>query len=335
MNIINDLARSGCWDYRATIAPMTIGVPLAVEAGIFIKNVYQKPEEIKEKLLSAKKFIVDAFTASEKKTTKEKIIKISKNIFIAILAISFGGTLSFLSIAFLPSSMAISCAVLSIFYTGKLVVKSKCIIKQLERKEGESRKEARKRITLLVMKMMTIITLTLAAGGILGYIVKPLLTSGFVWHPYIPFQTKMVAFFEYIAVGVVHLALSTRNIIKKKPKDAIFHLFAAALSFIFPFYYLNCGSMRLHHSFYGLLFMTLPYRATQFFGTLVSLDSSLSMIVSKRGYTDLSKRSLSFRLYDFMNIVVKNFAAFFPSYSGSLVGQEINNCISEKKKQIS
>jgi hypothetical protein len=332
MNIITDFARSGFWDHKEFISSVAFGLPVAIEGGVFLKNVYQKPKLIKEKLTDIKDSIVHGLTAPEKKKTIEKVLHVAKNIFLVLLAISIASSLAYLSIVFLPSSMGLSVAMLSIIYTAKFFLYAKWFVNQCKVQEDETLEQARKRIILLVIKNLALIALSISACAILGYVVKPLFTA-FDWHPYIPFQTPLVVFLEYIAVGTVHLGLATKYIIQKKPNEAIFHIVAAALSLIFPLYYLNY-EMRLHHSFYGLVLMTLPYRPAKFFGSLVTFDSLLYFISPERGYFTMARWGQTFHSYDFINVVVEKFPFFFGTFSSAIAGQEINDGLKSNPKYL-
>lgn len=327
-NKIYNFVKSGCWEYKDIIGPAVCAIPLAVESGIFLKNAYQQPQILKKKFDSGKKFLVDAFTAPEKTTTKAKVLHVSKNIFITLLACSVAGTLAYLSIVFLPSSMAISVAMLSIFYTGKFFLEGKKFLNNLKIQKDETKVQAKKRITVLVIKTIAKVALLLTVGTVFTlFVAKPLLISGFTWHLKLPFQTNLVVFLEYASVGVLHLGLAGRSFLKKNKKDALFHLFAGALSFIFPTHYLHT-KMRLHHSFYGLILMALPYRSAKFIGTLVTLDSASYFISPKRGYFSVSDwGTKNFNSYDFINVLVGKFSALFKSYSTALAGQEINDTL--------
>lgn len=305
MNIITSFAKSGFWDYRNTIAPLAVALPLGVEAAILAKNIYQNPQLIKDKLLEIFK-------------------KASENIFTTIACVAIMAALAYGSIVLLPASMGISVAISAIYLTGKLFINAEKyknqIIQAFKAAPGEKPEETRKRVIINILKT-TALAVGLIAGAILfNHFIVPLITNGFSWSWTLPFQTKGVVFLEYASLGVVHGALAYSKFQKGDKAGALFHVLYAILSIVFPCFYWT-RDMRLHHSFYGIAMTALPFRATKILGSIITFDSSLYAIAPKRGYMAGDR----FHEYDFINLIIDKFSLFFNGYNAAIIANDINN----------
>jgi hypothetical protein len=247
-------------------------------------------------------------------------------------------TAAYFSAILLPGAMAITTAISAVFLIGKLFMNAgeykKQLIDAFTTRDGEDPVEAKKRIRKNILKAALLTVGAVAAIAIGAYILAPMITNGFSWGVALPLQTKGVVFAEYASVGALHGALAYNKWKKGDKLGAVYHLFAAALSFVFPAFYWN-NDMRLHHSFYGLLLMATPYRSLQFFGGMVTLDSSLYMLAPWRGYTSINALGLPQKNeYDFINSVVDNYSLFAGGYAGSMMLQNINdNWVKEDEKK--
>lgn len=339
MPSIHDIAKSGAWDYKDFIVPAAVAIPLALEGAILAKNIYQNPQFIKEKFLSLKNKVIESFTIQKDEKKSEAIKRIVKNCFILLSCLSLMAAAVYFSAILLPGAFAITTAISSVFLIGKLFVNfkeyKKQIVEAFSIKDGEDPEEARKRIRKNKLKALAIAVVAIATVAIAAYILMPMFAGGFCFSVSLPLQTKGVVFAEYAAVGVLHGALAYRQWKKGNKSGALFHIFAAALSFAFPGYYWN-HEMRLHHSFYGLLLMAAPSRSLKFFGSLVTFDSLLYMISPWRGYSAVNQwgYQLDYQ-YDFINSVVDNCALFAGAYAGANILENINNSFKKEKKKIS
>ena len=79
--------------------------------------------------------------------------------------------------------------------------------------------------------------------------------------------------------------------------------------------------MRPHHSFYGLALMAMPSRTAKMIGSMIILDSLSYMLQPLRGGVDASGK---FKQYDFINVIVDNFALFFNGFIGAGIAENIN-----------
>lgn len=304
MSSINSFAKSGTWDYKNIIVPAATAIPLALSAGSLAKKIFQNPHCIKEKFVAIKNQFIKAP---------------AKSTLIALACLGLMATAAYFSIILLPASMGIAAAISAIFLIGKTFLKApqykQKLIETFSAKPGEEAAVARKRIIKNIIKTALVAAAAIALFVVSWMVLGPLLTKGFSWSVSLPFQTKGVVFAEYATLGAIHAALSVSKFKKGKLKEGLFHLFAAALGFIFPAFYWG-GEMRLHHSFYGLLMMALPFRTTKFLGSLITFDSSLYMIAPARGYTDAIGR---FHSCDFINSIVDNFPTFTNTYVPALI----------------
>ncbi len=172
--------------------------------------------------------------------------------------------------------------------------------------------------------VIAIVSATLLAIG--AYFVIPMALHGFSWSlfQYLPFQTPAVVFAEYGAVGALHVGMACYKWKKGDKMGALFHLFAGALSFAFPAFYLH-NDMRLHHSFFGLLMMAAPSRPVQFLGSAITLDSALYALAPLRGYSHINALGVkTFRQYDFINSILDNGPLFAGSYAGAMMLENVN-----------
>jgi hypothetical protein len=331
MSTINNLAKYGMWDYKNIIAPLAAGLPLAVETAIFAKNIYQKPHIIKEKWQSLKDKVIESFTVHKGEERRDTIWRISKNSLLLLSCLSLMAAAAYGSVVLLPIGVSITTAITAIFLIGKLFLNAKEYKKQIvdafTQKKDEDPVAAKHRIRRNIIKAIAIGVITVAAIGIGIHILSPMISHGFSWSVSLPLQTKGVVFAEYAAVGVLHGAIACYKWKKGNRSEALFHLFAAALSFIFPAFYWN-GNMRLHHSFYGLLLMAAPSRTLKMFGTMATFDSALYMLAPLRGYWGTTPWGTPhFHEYDFINIVVDNVPLFAAGYASSMILENINKKI--------
>jgi len=330
MSAINSFSKSGFWDYKNIIVPTVVTLPLALNSISLLKNIYQNPKTVKEKALQFKSRIVKSFTTQPGETLRRGAIRIFKNILVTLLCAGLMGGAAFASISLLPASLSISVAISSIFLIGKLFFNAKNykkrILEAFRPRADEVPSEAKKRITKNIIKTILIATATIALIAISTYVLYPLLTKGFSWSVHLPFQTKGVVFAEYAGIGAIHGALGYSKYKNGNKSGALFHLFAGALSFAFPTFYLN-HDMRLHHSFYGLAMMALPSKTAKFLGSLITFDSSLYMLEPVRGFPNIYNTISG---YDFINSIVDKFPLFINTYVPALIVENINKNIAKK-----
>ncbi len=297
---------------QGTIAAVAVGAPLAIEAGLMVKNILNNPRFPLEKIAEFKNRLIQAFTPQKDETLEQTILKISKNVFLLIAFLAMSAATLYGAIYFLPMAAAIPLALTTIFYVGKAIAAAPEFFKQFSIQPGEDVFEARKRIAKLVIKVSVIGLLGLAGLGLAGYVVYPIITEGFRWTISLPFQTKPVVFLEYAFVGLIHLGLAIHHYIKGDKQTCLFHLFASAMSIIFPLYYWN-HEMRIHHSFLGLILMALPFRTMKWIGSAITFDSSMYMFMQNRSN------------FDFMNILWGNFPLFVGTESAAILAEGIND----------
>lgn len=330
MNAINSFAKSGMWDYKNIIVPAVIGVPLAVESIILAKNIYQKPHVITEKYNALKNKTIKSFTAQPFENKKDAIFRISKNAFILLSCLSLMAGAAYASILLLPGTFAITTAISSIFLIGKTFLNAKEYRKKFTNmfcaQEGEDPVIAKRRILKNIIKTTVITAIAVASIALVThFVLMPMLTNGFMWQIPLPFQTKGVVFAEYASIGVLNGALAYNKWEKGDKLGALYHLFIGALSFIFPAFYWNT-EMRLHHSFYGLLLMSTPYKPLQMLGSMVCFDSALYMLQPLRGYTSVNSFGFpQFHSYDFINTIVDTPSPYASGYASSLILENIND----------
>lgn len=333
MSAVSNFAKSGFWDYKNIIVPAAIAAPLAIEGAILAKNIYKNPSYPKEKLIHLKDRIVAAFTQQKGETDRQAVLRITKNIFLTLFCLALMAGAIYGSVILLPTSMAISVAISAVFAIGKLFANAeeykKQVIEAFTAKEGEAPEEARKRIRNNVIKTIVLGALGITAVVLGAYYLAPLL-SHFSWSVSLPYQTKGVVFMEYASIGVLHSGLAYSKWQKGEKGAALFHLFCGGLSIFFPFMYWN-NDMRLHHSFYGLLAMAMPFRAMKIFGGLVTCDSALYFLEPLRGYANAVG---NFVQYDFINSVVDNAPLLVGSYAGAMMLQSINDDLCTTKVDV-
>jgi hypothetical protein len=316
---IYSFAESGFWDYRNQIVSIAVGVPLAVEGIQMIKHIYQKPQIIKEKWHESRQILKHSFSIQSNEKRADVIKRIAKNVSMMLGCVSLMGGAVALSIYLLPASMSLSVAISSVLLIGKVFLHTreykKQIVESFTPYDGEDRRAARYRILKTAIKTGVVAAAALIAIAVGGYVIIPLF-SQFSWHVDLPFQTKPIVFLEYAMMGLLHLGVAIDQFRKGNRSRAIFHLTSAALSLFFPATYWNDRVMRLHHSFYGLLFMALPFRAARFLGSIVTFDSLLYKIAPYRGSPECGQ-------YDFINSIVDHFSLFWNSYVASILAQFI------------
>jgi len=152
-----------------------------------------------------------------------------------------GGSI-FASIYLLPSALAITVAISSVYLLGKLFLNAgdykKQIIDRFSAREGEDPVEAKKRILKNILKTIAIGVIASAAIAVgVYFVLATMLVNGFTWQLAIPLQTKRVVFAEYASVAALHDGLAVHKWKKGDKLGALFHVFAGALSFVFPAFY--------------------------------------------------------------------------------------------------
>lgn len=322
---MKQLARTGFFDYSGVIGPVAASLPLVIGTGVLIKKIYDNPQVVAQKCSELKKWVVTFFTPPG----DDAVRRVAKNIFKSLLVLGVCATAIYFSAILLPLSMAIPIAIQLVFRVGKFCVDYNENVKSIKKYFNkfamgplEDKSVWRKRVAKEVVKIVLPLLILGTVLTFAGIVVSPLLTGGFQWQLSVPFQTKAVVFLEYAAVGLLHLGLSVRSWRKGNRAEALFHLFATALSFGFPSFYLH-NDMRLHHSFYGLILMALPSRTAKIFGSFIAFDSSLYAFASQRGGFLHGK----FVEYDFINIVLEQFKLFVQLFSASLIVDSISASI--------
>jgi hypothetical protein len=329
MSSINSFIRSGFWDYKNTIVPVAVATPLIVEGVAAAKNIYKRPSFVVEKMREVKKNLLDAFTPRKDELTADAVKRIAKNIFTALACIGLMAAAGYIALHFLPSAIAISTAITAIYLIGKLFLNAASYKKQLieafTAKPNETPQETRKRVMKNVAKAALIAFTAIATIIIGGYVLSPLITKGFSWGVSLPFQTKAVVFLEYAFLGLIHGCLAYSKYRKGDKSGALFHLIAAVMSIVFPSVYMGDAVTRLHHSFYGLALMALPFRTTKFIGSMITFDSALYFSGIARGYQtiDVDGKPVLHQ-YDFINSIVDNFPLFVNTYAGATIANDLN-----------
>ncbi len=331
---MTQLAKTGFFDYAGVIGPVAASLPLVIGTGVLVKKIYDNPKIIDQKCSELKEWVVTSFTPHGSDAAR----RIAENIFKLLLVLGVCATIIYFSAVLLPIAMAIPIAIQLVFRVGKFCVDYNENVKSIKKyfdslKMGkfEDRAVWRKRVAKEIVKIVLPLVILGAILTCAGIIVSPLITGGFQWHLSVPFQTKAVVFLEYAAVGLLHLGLAARSWRKGNRAEALFHLFATALSFGFPSFYLSNNDMRLHHSFYGLILMALPSRTAKIFGSFVTFDSILYAVANPRGGFLNGK----FVEYDFINTVLEQFKLFLALFSASLIVESISASIKKRVLQIS
>ncbi|CUI17710.1 putative membrane protein [Candidatus Protochlamydia naegleriophila] len=118
-----------------------------------------------------------------------------------------------------------------------------------------------------------------------------------IWRLPIPGGEPFV-YIGYTALAGANLYKSWQRLKERSPK-ALTSLTGALIALGTLAEMVLLGTeVRWHHSGYGLLMMLAPFRSVEFFGTLMTLDSSLYWFTHRRFD------------YDFANIFVENFSHF-------------------------
>lgn len=328
---IVSLAKSGFWDYQAYIVPPVTVIPLAIEVVMGVKNFYQEGMFCQEKWSELKEKIRSSYTQRPDEEARAAARRIASQIFKLVGCLLLMGGAACASVSFLPVSLAPSVACSALYAIGKIFIFSdhykQRIIASFTPQPDEESIAARHRIAGMIVKTAVVGLAAIAILSIGAYAIVPLF-SKFTWGVYLPFQTKEVVFGEYVFLGVVHGALAYHKWKQGNKSESLFHGIAAALATLFPPYYLNNDSMRLHHSFYGLIMMALPWRASKILGSLITFDSTLYMVASHRGYPEIDAYGRSvLRNYDFINLIADNFRCFCNTYSAAVVAQDLSDTI--------
>lgn len=118
-----------------------------------------------------------------------------------------------------------------------------------------------------------------------------------IWRLPVP-GGKPFVYIGYTALAGANLYKGWQRLKERSPMALTSLTGAAIAAGTLAEMFLLGAEVRWHHSGYGLLMMLAPFRSVEFFGTLMTLDSSLYWI---------AHRALD---YDFANIFVENFSHF-------------------------
>lgn len=317
MNTIIEFIESGVWDYREQIASIVPAIPLVIEGGTLAKNLYHNPSYLSDKAQEVKAWALHAFTPEEGEESSAAISRISRNIFISLVFTGITGAAVIGAALWLPSSMALPVALSTLIFMGKGACHVPQLVEQFKVRADHDPAEEKKRIALLAVKAALVLA-ALITTAVLVYSVAPELIYGDIFSISFPFpESELITFLEYAAVGVVHLGLAAHKYTKGNPKEALFHLFAGALGFIFPLWYWQGPEMRLHHSFTGLIMMAIPFRPIQILGSFITLDSSFYMMVDYRNSSDI------------MNVIDHYPNNFIGGYGMALATEQVNHSFPE------
>lgn len=313
-NCISSLMEKG-WYASPIIPSAVVGTPIVIESCILASQVIKNHGFFQTKLIEVKQSISDLVHQKEGEPTGPVIWR--RVYHIAAAAGILGAMAGAIKLAlFLPSTIAKTCAICAVYLIGKTALNVKNhknkLIHAFTVQSGESAKEAHKRIWLNVCKALALAAVAAILIAVGCYLLPPLIGGGFSWDipSLLPFQTPAVVFTEYAALGLLHGYQAFTRWESGKKAPAAFHSLAAILGFVFPSYYLN-HEMRLHHSNYGLLMMSLPWRPLQYLGSLITYDSFLYLIEKTRGN-------------DLINLIVDNFSMFFRGFSAAVVINDLN-----------
>ena len=332
MSVINSFATSGFWNYRNVIVPAVVTIPLVIEGAILVRNFYQKPHIIKEKLTQAKKTVIQSFTIQVGEGRSDGIRRIAINFLMLLGCLALMSAAAYGAAVLLPCMCAITTAVSAIFVIGQVFLNAKRYKQQLigafTIKEGENPITEKRRIRKNVLKAAAVGLFAIGFIAMAHCIFIPLISKGFSWNLFhsLPCQTPAAAFAAYAGLGMVHGGMALDKWKKGDRMGVCVHIFAAALAFMFPTYYLWHGNLRLHHSFTGLALMAAPSRSLQFLGGVMTFDSSLYAISPFRGYVT----GIDHHQYDFMNSVVEHYPLFHAAYTGAIITQSANDSLEEK-----
>lgn len=311
---LSSLTEKG-WYASPIIPKAVVATPIVVESCIFCAHIIKNPGFFQAKWIEVKQGFSD-FHRKEGVSAGRAVWQ--RVYHIAALARILGAMGCAVKWAlYLPATIAKTCAIWVIYLIGKASLNAKNykhnIVHAFTVQTDELAKEAHKRIWLNASKAIALVALTAIMIAMGCYLLPPLITGGFSWDipSLLPFQTPAVVFVEYASLGLLHGYQAYTKWKNGEKPPAVFHSIAAVLGLVFPSYYLN-HEMRLHHSSYGLLMMSLPWRPLQYLGSLITYDSFL-YLVKKTRETDL------------INLIVDNFSMFFKGFNAAVVINELNN----------
>jgi hypothetical protein len=331
---IKSFAESFVWNSKDAIYPASLAIPVAVEAISTANYLYKNFDAVKAKAIEAKQLIISSFTQTDNETSAAFAQRVIKNITIVLAVAALIGSSVVLPFVLLPGIAAMPAAVTAICLVGEGLVNGKnhcanikakviqtkdfikdAFTKRPEENEADFQKRKIKNIAITIVAALLVTGSIVAIGfGVQAFMLYATKVLGagniFPWgiEKLLPNQTPTVVFLEYALVGAVHGVMGIRKWMKGDKAGALFHFASMGLSFAFPTYYFldNPATMRLHHSFLGLLFQLAPFRALKIYGSMVTFDSALYMISPSRGF------SLGYRFenFDFQNIVVNNISTY-------------------------
>lgn len=373
LNSIKEFTVDGMWTHRQAMINISLGVPIAIEAIYLCKKIFQNRKAIHTEAVKVKNLITDSFTPrkyEKPEIAKNRILRNAGKVFAATLILGAAAAAPFLV---LPTLFAIPYAVAAIATLGKLIANHKAIENKFKHavkvitnaftvQPGETPEIAHKRIAKNVIKLTVAVVLVAAITATLIYTIQTgLLASGFAsmvqffqncpigqaissmmnqfgitgWVSF-PQPSELMAYALYGLVALGHVVQSIRCYRNGDKGRALYHISGALLSIIFPMVYLLQGqSFRLHHSFYGLIAMLVPFRAFNFFGALMTADSYMYFLTPSRGYTTQQWWGDQLHIYDYSNIFIENIVLFFGVYIALSAFQLLMGRLFKTKKEKS
>ena len=301
--------------------PSLFAIPIAIAVISYSAKVLVYRAELKESLLSAKNFAVDAFTPRASESSREATIRIFRNACITALGIGAIAAAATVAATTIAPLAALPVAALTCVLLVKGVVHRHDLATAFVPQEDESRADAARRIgknfAVLLLAGSAVVMAAIIIPEIAPQIAE--LTGNDAW-PKLTGSTMMVAA-EYMILGVAHFAKAIYEGGKGNRKAVVFHLINGLLAFGLPMLRIYNGeSLRLHHDFTGLLLALAPYRPAQGLGVLYTADSMINHIESQRGS------------YDFGNIMVENLWAIVVCASVASGVQALSCMLSKTKK---
>ena len=355
-----DFSKPGfVWEYRNALLPAIVTVvPLAIEAGLFLKTVYSNPDQFKQKCSDLKNRICDAFQKRSTETSSDYKKRLLKNIFITVVALSALAAAAVCPFLMLPSAFAIPAAIGLVQTVGKCLISASKIpnlisrvknylVDSFHQRSDESLESFQRRRLQAIKKIVlysVLFAAAIAAVCCASYFASAASHVTSVWSipDLLPNQTPVVATLEYLAVGTAHAVQAIRAWRANDKSKAAMHMTAALFSILFPLGYLlqDPSKMRLHHSFTGLLLMLAPWRPVQILGGAIALDSSLYFIYSQHGVGQThvttspwgSQRIVTDQ-YDFMNTIFDNLPFVLTSLTALCFVQSCLNYFKKKPNE--
>jgi hypothetical protein len=324
----------------------TLAIPLAVEIIYLGFQEYKNPGCIKANFLKMKQNAINSITKqpNETNTTFRKRIALLalKILFIA------GGTAAAYMLA--PPALAIAAAILSfqlldaawkgIRKAPQWIKNTKHFVKDaFHQRPNESLDNFHQR-RAKAMRTIAACSFAFAASTAaictLGYVGVCLSTATGAWglSQSLPFQTPVVVFLEYAALGAGHAALGVHSWKKGDRASALFHMTSAITAIAFPVCYIIQGTeVRLHHSFIGLALQLLPWRPIQCLGSIITFDSFLNCHAEANGLVRGEVISRNYvNQYDYMNAFINYISFAMVSISSLTLFSRISNSLTKKKQ---